>query len=345
MSIPRFSLAGAALCIGLLLTASPALAIPLQKGSVAAAFFEAFPSFYQVQSYDPSGQFQGTVSSYLSDGSDFRQVRGVAADERGRILVNVPEAGILAINPVTGDSATIGSGFNGELEPNVDGRVLARTTDTISSFDAATNSFSPVFDLSTSTALGGAFVRGVDSLADGTLILATEDTIYSLAPGASDFSVLSTGGLITEPALPGYVWRAGDVAVTADGRILVATFGNICDGCAFTSALLVEIDPVTGAQTAAYNGATGGLAGEGPPGLMAIGPDGAVYVGGDGATDRDAARLYQLLPDGSSLDMERPGQQFLRGIAVLPIPEPSTALLVGLGLAVLAGRRRRTRSA
>jgi outer membrane protein assembly factor BamB len=128
-----------------------------------------------------------------------------------------------------------------------------------------------------------------------------------------------------------------DLVVAPDGMLLVASAGGLGG-----SPAIFSIDPVTGDRIVVSSSAL--AIGTGPvfsrPQSVVVKADGNLVVA-DGAT----GSLFLVDPStGNRLDLSSSamgtGPAFVEplGLAIFPIPEPSTALLMGLGLLAMGAR-------
>jgi hypothetical protein len=245
-------------------------------------------------------------------------------------------------------ATSIGSGFAsdesvGDLVSDPSGVLYALTGSSASGFpqrlyrvNSETGARELVFTNDQVTGpLAGLAVRGLSFLDADTAILAVTGSLlagsggifsYELATGAA--TLIAEGGLMTETS-PFVFASPLQVAAAPDGSILVLS-STFIGGSA-----LVELDPVTGAQR--WVAGTGGQAWD-----LELTADGRTAYIGSFNTRADSYVNRVDVATGANQIIFSSATAVTGGgvIGVAIVPEPATGMLLALGLAALAARRR-----
>ncbi len=306
---------------------------------------------------DPATGDRTIVSGFgVGSGPDIIEPFGVVVALNGDILVSdLYGESIFRVDPTTGDRTLVsgpgvgaGPAFGGAVGIALGpGNSLIVTT--ASTHESAGVSYGDVYrvDLATGdrTTLSSSFLgigtgpdmyepAGVVIGESGEVLVADFSNggrILSIDALTGDRSLLSGDQVGTGTHFSGPI----GMALEEDGSLLVS------DG--LLSAIF-RVDPISGDRTLA----SGGAIGSGPelqsPVDVAVNPDGTIF-----ATLLDVSALYAIDPitgnrallsgDGVGLGPDFAAPSF---ITVVPVPEPSTALLFITGMLFLVAVRRRS---
>jgi len=305
---------------------------------------------------DPSTGDRTIVSGFgVGSGPSFGELFGIVITPNGDILVSdVFGDSIFRVDPTTGDRTRIsgpgvgaGPAFGGPggiaLSPGNSLIVTTDATHEISGFDVG-----DVYrvDLATGdrTTLSSSFLGigtgpdlfrplGVVVDANGQILVtdfSDGQRILKINPLTGDRSFLSGNNVGTGPDFE----IPFGMALEGNGDLLVADF--VLDA-------IFRVDPTTGDRIFA----SGGGIGSGPelqsPGGVAVNADGTIF-----AQDQGANALYSIDPvtgdrtllSGGGVGL---GPDFVAPalITVVPVPEPSTALLFVTGILFVVAMRRK----
>lgn len=289
----------------------PALAIPLRPNDLIIANGDL------VSHVDPSTGLVTTLSTI----EPLSSLSGVEVDRSGGIFVvdsgvNTGIGRVLRIDPITGASQTILAGgalrrpVDITLTPDGEILVLDAGHRSILSVDAITGDARTL----ASSASFGCFSEIAASSSTRAFVSSSASGVGCSAQIAS--VDLSTGGVSSLPN-PGPIFGdVSSIAVNSDGELFAIKLGG--------GFFVVNVDSSTGATTLIAGNAGSGLLG------MAVGLEGEVF-------------LTEFFDHAiTAIDIGTGGRRIVAGnigvgdgIAVVPLPEPSTALMLGLGLPLL----------
>jgi DNA-binding beta-propeller fold protein YncE len=310
-----------------LLHAAAASALEVHSGDifVSALFSDSLVRFHAIAMIDPLHP-----TTVVSAGGMLFNPGGIALASNGDLLVaddpvngEAPPA-IIQIDPTTGAQSIFASGGlidspnDVAVAPNGDvyvanGRSLIRL-DASGKNQQSVVGYDPSF-ASVAVSQHGDVYLGLSSNVGGVL---------RVDPSSGTSSFLAFAFRFAGP---------GGVTVGPSGKIYATALTSNSD--------ITEIDPVTLKQRTVTSGTLA-------PFGIATAPDGSLVVTDDSASSSGNGAVVRVDPlTGAStlLAESSPFLAFQFGIAVVPAPEPSPALLVVVGIAGLAVRRHRARGA
>jgi DNA-binding beta-propeller fold protein YncE len=311
--------------LGLVGRPSPVSAIPLAPGDLLVTDVAGPTGVDKIIRVDPVSGEQTVITSGGLLGSPV----GIALDANGQILaINQEGSGgawIVRVDPATGSQTPVTSG--GLFSRGI-GLALDDSGNIFASDDAIGIIMVDPLTGSQSLLSSGSF-WGITFDNAGDLV-ATDNRSQALLrvdPTNGSQTLISSGGAFKDPL---------GVVTDLEGNIFVSDVNNPGGGDSF----IVRVDPVTGAQTTIFGPDSSYTAG-----LLAIDDTGQIIAPNQHFTlgPPRVSGVLSIDPDtGLAVTLSSGGEFFdAVGVVIVPIPEPSTALLLALGLAGLAVQRRR----
>ena len=263
---------------------------------------------------------------------------------------------ILLAIPVTGHGALVGIGFGGSVysinETTGAGTLLGSSgfgatnsmaRDSAGTLYSATNSslitINPVTGAGTLASTLSGF--GAEGLSIRGLAFSSTNVLYAVNNGGSPGDIDTNDLLYTINASTGAMTLIGTMAF-AGVQSLAFSSGSTLYGFDAGGGGLITIDPLTAAATD-VNPAIGGSGNDIQ--TIAFSPGGTLYGGRDNLFTIDLTTGASTLVGGGSggtfVDVR--GMEFLAAAAPVPVPEPGTLALLGIGIVGLGFcRRKRT---